>query len=92
MDRSKTKYRVLYYETTRQPHGLAISMSIVESHGGRIWDTGTGGRSATFHFTLAPRKQTSGCRVIRHAAEWIRVATQTVALLSNISGTSRSNL
>jgi PAS domain S-box-containing protein len=32
--------------------GLAISRSIVESHGGRIWANGTGGRGATFHFTL----------------------------------------
>ena len=33
--------------------GLAISRSIVESHGGRIWANGDGGRGATFHFTLA---------------------------------------
>ena len=32
--------------------GLAISKSIVESHGGRIWADGDGGYGATFHFTL----------------------------------------
>jgi signal transduction histidine kinase len=33
--------------------GLAISKSIVESQGGRIWTNGDGGRGATFHFTLS---------------------------------------
>ena len=32
--------------------GLAISKSIVESQGGRIWATSDDGRGATFHFTL----------------------------------------
>jgi PAS domain S-box-containing protein len=32
--------------------GLAISKSIVESQGGRIWANGDGGRGATFHFIL----------------------------------------
>jgi PAS domain S-box-containing protein len=32
--------------------GLAISRSIVESHGGRLWATARDGRGAMFHFTL----------------------------------------
>jgi PAS domain S-box-containing protein len=32
--------------------GLAISRSIVESHGGQLWATANNGRGAAFHFTL----------------------------------------
>jgi signal transduction histidine kinase len=32
--------------------GLAISCSIVESHGGRLWATANNGHGAAFHFTL----------------------------------------
>jgi len=32
--------------------GLAISRSIIEAHGGRLWATPNSGPGTTFHFTL----------------------------------------
>ena len=46
-----------FFTTKPQGHGLglAVSRTIVESHGGRLWATPNDGDGETFHFTLPVR-------------------------------------
>ena len=44
--------------------GLAISRSIIESHGGRVWATANSGKGATFHFTLRTAAQRGAARFL----------------------------
>ncbi|MEN8130629.1 MAG: PAS domain S-box protein [Pseudomonadota bacterium] len=46
--------------------GLAISRSIIEAHGGRLWATSESPRGASFHFILPVNRGDTGAREMNH--------------------------
>jgi PAS domain S-box-containing protein len=49
--------------------GLAISRSIIDAHGGRLWATANLGRGATFHFTVPAAAESMKAPAAEHKRE-----------------------